>query len=221
MIALQNISKIYPVAKTEFYALRNVTLSVAVGEFVAVCGASGSGKTTLLNILGCVDNSSVGTYTLDGENVQSLSDRQRARLRNEKIGFVLQDFALISDQTVLFNVMLPLLLGKGPYKTIRDKALKALNQVGLGDQVKKKVNQLSGGQRQRVAIARAIVNEPAVLLADEPTGQLDSQTGIQIMELLKQLNAGGTTVIVVTHDRAVAGYAGRLLTVVDGRVLEG
>lgn len=220
MIDLVQISKIYTVGKEAFYALKEVDLHVATGEFLAVRGTSGSGKTTLLNIIGCLDSFNQGKYTLDGVDMVSLSKEHQAALRNKKFGFILQDFALINDQTVLFNVMLPLLLGKTPFSQIKRKAQQALNAVGILDQAKKKVNQLSGGQRQRVAIARAIVNSPEVILADEPTGQLDSETGKQIMTLLKSLNECGTTVIVVTHDSSIAAYANRIVRVSDGVLYE-
>lgn len=219
MIELKNISKIYKVAKEDFYALRNVNLHIGAGEFVAVQGASGSGKTTLLNIIGCMDTASEGTYCLDGEDVSGFSDEKASQIRNQRIGFVLQDFALINRQTVLYNVMLPALLGKTPYRRIKGMAIDVLEQVGLSDQATKKVNQLSGGQRQRVAIARALINRPALLLADEPTGQLDSETGKQIMELLMAQNRKGITVIVVTHDATVAAYTDRIITVSDGQIL--
>ena len=218
MIDLQNISKIYPVGKEKFYALNGVSLHIEKGEFVAIRGASGSGKTTLLNIIGCLDDPSEGTYTLEGQSVGKLSDEKKSAIRNAKVGFVLQDFALLEDRTVLYNVMLPLLLGKMPYFKIRRKAKNALKLVGVADQAGKKANQLSGGQRQRVAIARAMANDPAILLADEPTGQLDSKTGIAVMELLKSLNEQGITVVVVTHDDKVASYASRIITVSDGKI---
>ena len=218
MIDLQNTSKIYKVAKEDFYALRSVDLHVERGEFISVCGTSGSGKTTLLDIIGLLDDMSEGTYTFNGQDVSQLKDGARAALRNREIGFVLQDFALIDSQTVIYNVMLPLLFGRGPFREIKARAMKALQSVGLADQAGKKANQLSGGQRQRVAIARAIVNNPSVLLADEPTGQLDSRTSAQIMELIKSLNDDGLTVIVVTHDPNVAAVAKRHLTISDGQI---
>ena len=220
MIKLANISKIYPVGKEKFYALNDVTLHIDKGEFVAICGASGSGKSTLLNIIGCLDTPSEGTYTLEGVDVATLSNEKQSQIRNEKVGFVLQDFALIESQTVLYNVMLPLLLSKTPYKLIRKKAMAALELVGVADQANKKANRLSGGQRQRVAIARAMVNDPAIILADEPTGQLDSKTGEQIMEILKSLNAQGITVLAVTHDEKVASYASRRIVLSDGKIIE-
>ena len=221
MIELKQVSKVYTVDREAFFALKKVDLRVAAGEFVAVRGTSGSGKTTLLNIIGCLDVLDGGEYILDGVNVASLSDEEKAALRNKKIGFVLQDFALINDQTVLYNVMLPMLLGSVPYTQIKRKAQQVLQMVGITEQAKKRVNQLSGGQRQRVAIARALVNDPEVILADEPTGQLDSETGKQIMELLKELNESGVTIIVVTHDSAIAAYANRIIKVTDGVLSEG
>lgn len=219
MIELKNISKIYRVGKSDFYALDDVSLTIQAGEFVAIQGASGSGKTTMLNIIGCFDKSSSGSYYLDGTDISVMTDEETSVIRNEKIGFVLQDFALVESQTVIYNVMLPLLLGKTPYRKIRQRAMSMLEQVGILDQAKKKVNQLSGGQRQRVAIARAMVNDPTVILADEPTGQLDSKTGIAIMELLKEVNKAGTTVIMVTHDDALANYAHRKIHLLDGKVV--
>ena len=219
MITLQNISKIYKTGKEDFYALRDVSLTVEKGDFLAIRGASGSGKTTLLNMIGCMDRCSEGTYLLEGKSVKLLSDEELSRIRNEKIGFVLQDFGLINQQTVLYNVMLPALFSKLSLGDARKKAMDALKQVGLSDQLKKRVNQLSGGQRQRVAIARAIIMNPSILLADEPTGQLDSETGKQIMDLLSALNEQGITIILVTHDAAVASYAKRVVTVADGKLI--
>lgn len=220
MIELRNVSKIYQMGEKEFYALKDVTLTIEQGDFVAVRGASGSGKTTLLNIIGCLDSYTEGTYTLEGQDIGSLNDGKKAEIRNSKIGFVLQDFALINTESVYYNVALPLLFSKVPYGQIKNKVKAALEIVGLADQSDKLANQLSGGQRQRVAIARALVNDPGVILADEPTGQLDSRTGRQIMELLTELNRQGKTVIVVTHDAQVASYCTRQLWVRDGWVTE-
>ena len=219
MIELSHIKKIYRVGQEDFYALNDVNLKIQKGEFVSICGTSGSGKTTLLDIIGAIDTCSEGEYRFEGEDMNQLSDEKTAVFRNRKTGFVLQDFALINHQTVVYNVMLPLLFSKMPWREIRGKALNALSTVGVLDQAYKKANQLSGGQRQRVAIARAIVHDPAVLLADEPTGQLDSKTSMQIMELLKELNQTGITVIVVTHDAKVASFASRLITISDGKIL--
>ncbi len=219
MIELTNISKKYTVGENDFFALNDVSLKVEKGEFVSICGASGSGKTTLLNIIGTIDECTEGTYLFDDKNVSNMNDGKRAKLRNEQIGFVLQDFALINSQTVLYNVMLPMLLGKTRYRDIKGKAMKALQSVGIADQAQKKANQLSGGQRQRVAIARALVNEPGLILADEPTGQLDSETGKQIMGIFKKLNETGITVMIVTHDKSVAECANRTVTISDGRIV--
>lgn len=222
MIELKRISKTYEVSRYVYFeALKDVDLTIGDGEFVAVMGASGSGKSTLLNVIGCIDSyDDGGEYTVDGASVNSMSDAQKAKLRNSTFGFVLQDFALINSQTVAYNVMLPLLFSSVPNGEIRRRVARVLDKVGISDQAEKKANQLSGGQRQRVAIARAIVNSPRVILADEPTGQLDSKTGKQIMELLAELNREGITVIVVTHDKNVATFADRIITVADGQIVD-
>lgn len=219
MIELNNISKIYKIGINKFYALNDLSLKINDGDFIAITGASGSGKTTLLNIIGCLDTASEGKYLLDGNDISEMNDEKKAKIRNNKIGFVLQDFALINKQTVKYNVMLPLLFSKVPYKELSDRTDLALEKVGIANQTFKKANQLSGGQKQRVAIARAIVNSPSIILADEPTGQLDSKTGIQIMEVLKSLNDEGITVIVVTHDSNVASYAKRQIVLSDGKII--
>lgn len=219
MINLSNIKKKYKIGQEDFFALDGIDLQIERGEFVSVCGASGSGKTTLLDIIGTLDECSEGKYTFNNQDVRDFTDEKKAAFRNKEMGFVLQDFALINNQTVVYNVMLPLLYSKMPYKEIRKKALNILEIVGIADQADKKVKQLSGGQKQRVAIARAIVNEPSLLLADEPTGQLDSKTGRQIMEIIKGLNENGITVIVVTHDAKVADVASRKLTLSDGKII--
>ena len=217
MIELNRLNKYYKVGKQKFHALKDIDLTVGDGEMVAVIGKSGAGKTTLLNILGLVDTWDSGSYTLDGTDVKSLSDRRLAKMRNEKIGFVLQDFALIEDQTVLFNVSLPLLLGnKVRFVDVKPKAISALEKVGLLDQRNKKVGQLSGGQKQRVAIARAMINEPSLIHADVTTGALDTGTGLEIMELLRQRNESGTTVIIITHDEAISKSCGRIVRIGDG-----
>lgn len=219
MIELNDIQKIYRVAKSDFYALNHVSLTIREGEFLSICGASGSGKTTLLNVIGCLDTFEGGQYLLDGADISKLKDEKKSRLRNAHFGFVLQDFALINSQSVLYNVMLPLLFSKRPCGQLKAMAMAALDTVGISDQAGKKVNQLSGGQRQRVAIARAIVNEPKAILADEPTGQLDSKTSGQIMDTLAALNRTGITVIVVTHDPVVAASASRTITISDGQIV--
>ncbi|MBQ6670564.1 MAG: ABC transporter ATP-binding protein [Firmicutes bacterium] len=220
MIKLEKINKIYKVGGEDFFALRDIDLEIPDGGYVSICGASGSGKTTLLNILGCLDEPSSGTYMMDDIDISKASSSKKARIRNEKVGFVLQDFALVNTQTVIYNVMLPLLYSKVPYHKIRGMAMNALEKVGLKDLAQKKANQLSGGQRQRVAIARAIVIEPSLILADEPTGQLDSATGMQIMQLLGSFNKNGTTLIVVTHDQKVAAMSDRIVTLSDGKVIQ-
>lgn len=220
MIQLKNINKTYESSKdVRCQALKNVSLEISKGDFVAIVGASGCGKTTLLNIIGCLDTHDEGEYLLDGLDVGELNEDKKARLRNEKIGFVLQDFALINNQTVGYNVELPLLFGKTPYSEIQPKVTEALEKVGLLDKIKNKANELSGGQRQRVAIARALINSPELILADEPTGQLDSKMGMQIMQLLTELNKEGITVVVVTHDNTVASYANKVITMSDGEIV--
>ena len=220
MIDLQHISKTYPLRNGKFYALRDVTLHVNPGEFLAIHGASGAGKSTLLNIIGCMDDFSDGRYLLEGADAGNMPDHKKSAIRNQKIGFVLQDFALVNDQTVLYNVMLPLLFGNTPFRLIRKKAAAALERVGLSQQASQRVHLLSGGEKQRVAIARAIVTDPVLLLADEPTGQLDSKTGEQIMELLCNLHEKGITILMVTHNADIAAYADRILTVKDGVLID-
>ena len=218
MIELKHVDKKYKVGKDDFYALKDANVTIQNGEFVAVCGASGSGKSTLLNIIGCTDEFEAGEYLLDGESIGAFSPSRKAQIRNTEIGFVLQDFALIEGQTVLYNVMLPGLIGKGSLKEAKAKALKALECVGLADQAGKKAVQLSGGQKQRVAIARAIMNDPQLILADEPTGQLDTATGESIMELLLKLHAEGKTILMVTHNEGLAERADRVIRIEDGRI---
>lgn len=220
MIELNGVSKIYKDGGTVFYALKSIDLKITDSEFVSICGRSGSGKTTLLNIIGTLDKFNSGTYYLDGNDIGKMCDREKSHLRNEKIGFVLQDFALIDYQTVLYNVMLPLLYSKIPFSKTRRKAEKMLNEVGLEKQIRKRVSQLSGGQKQRVAIARALVNDPSVILADEPTGQLDRATSVEIMQLLKEINSQGRTLIIVTHDEKVAALADRIITISDGKIVK-
>ncbi|MGN0455885.1 MAG: ABC transporter ATP-binding protein [Acutalibacteraceae bacterium] len=219
MIKVENLIKTYKLGKDLFYALDDVSLTVDDGELVAICGTSGAGKSTLLNILGCLDKADSGKYYLDDVDVFSLKDSKTAKLRNKKIGFVLQDFSLINQKKVDFNVMLPMYFDNTPGKQMKIKADKALKAVGLEDQKNKKANQLSGGQRQRVAIARAIVNNPSVVLADEPTGALDSKTSQSIMELFKELNKKGITVIIVTHDKEIASYCNRQIEIKDGKII--
>ena len=192
---------------------------ISDGEMVAIIGKSGAGKSTLLHILACIDSYQSGEYTIDGTLVKNLSEGQYAQIRNEKIGIVMQDFALVEDFSALENVLIPLDFAKKKIKNKKEKALEALKAVGMGDLSKKPCNKLSGGQKQRVAIARAIVNEPAMILADEPTGALDTKTSAEIMELFKRLNKEGKTVVIVTHDPKVAEQCSRVIEVSDGKII--
>ena len=220
MIRLDNIVKIYnPKKSNEFEALHGVSAEIKDGEMVAVIGKSGAGKSTLLHILACIDSYQEGEYTIDGTLVKNLSERQYAKIRNEKIGMVMQDFALVEDFTALENVMIPLNFSKKKITNKKEKALAALRSVGIEDLAKKPCNKLSGGQKQRVAIARAIVNEPTMILADEPTGALDTKTSAEIMELFRSLNEQGRTVVIVTHDPKVAEQCGRVIEISDGEIV--
>lgn len=220
MIELKNISKKYGTKDNTFYALKNINLEIEEGSFIAIMGRSGAGKSTLLQIIGCLDLFDKGEYILDNYRIQEMHDNQLAKIRNEKIGFVFQDFSLLNQQSVLFNVMLPMYFNKTPYKQMKERALHSLEIVGLLEHAKKKAHQLSGGQRQRVAIARAIVNSPSIILADEPTGALDSETSKHIMDLFQKLNKIGLTVVVVTHDQGVADYCSRIITINDGKIIQ-
>ena len=220
MVQLKNIVKIYnPKKQNEFEALHKVSATIKDGEMVAVIGKSGAGKSTLLHILACIDSYQDGEYSIDGTLVKDLSEREYAKIRNEKIGMVMQDFALVEDFTALENVMIPLNFAKKKIPNKKEKALAALRSVGIEKLAKKPCNKLSGGQKQRVAIARAIVNEPSMILADEPTGALDSKTSAEIMELFKSLNEQGRTIVIVTHDLKVAEQCGRVIEISDGKIL--
>ena len=220
MITLSNIHKIYnPKKANEFEALRGVSLTIEDGEMVAIIGKSGAGKSTLLHILACIDSYESGEYKIDDVLIQKLSERQYARIRNEKIGMVMQDFALVDDFSAIENVMLPLDFASKKKLNRKALAMKALQSVGMDSMAKKPVNKLSGGQKQRVAIARAIVNEPSVILADEPTGALDTKTAAEIMGVFKQLNEQGKTVIIVTHDMGVAQQCDRIIEISDGLIV--
>ena len=212
MIQLRGIQKSYLIGETRFSALQNINLSIEHGESVAIMGKSGAGKSTLLNILGCLDNFDSGNYFLDNVEIGMQNDETLSKIRNERIGFVLQDFALISHKSVIFNTMLPMFFDKTPRALMKEKALEALDSVGLTNQMHKRVNQLSGGQRQRVAKA------PLLILADEPTGALDSDTGKEVMDILMKMNDRGITLVVVTHDDDVAAYCSRKIILSDGRV---
>jgi putative ABC transport system ATP-binding protein len=220
MLKMRNISKIYRTDLIETHALRDFSLDVAAGEFVAVTGPSGSGKTTFLNVAGLLETFDTGTYELDGVAVSRLSDDKRSRLRNEKIGFIFQGFNLIPDLNIYDNVDVPLRYRRLRNADRHERITSALDLVGLGSRMKHMPSQLSGGQQQRVAIARAIAGDPAFLLADEPTGNLDSLMARQVMELLEQINEMGTTIVLVTHDPELAQRAQRNVHVVDGQISE-
>ncbi len=219
LLVLKQIRKIYKVGSEQVHALDGVDLDVLAGEYVAIMGASGSGKSTLMNLLGCLDSPTSGSYRLNGVAVEALNDEELAVIRNEEIGFVFQTFNLLARTTALRNVELPLIYAGVSKAERRRMAERALERVGLGDRMSHRSNELSGGQRQRVAIARALVNEPSILLADEPTGNLDSTTSAEIMELFDQLNQSGNTVIVVTHEDDIARHAQRVVTLRDGKVI--
>lgn len=220
MIEISNVTKTYnPKKSNAFTALKNVSLTINDGEMIAIIGKSGAGKSTLLHILACIDNYQDGEYKIDSTLVKKLSERQIAKIRNEKIGMVMQDFALIEDFSALENVMLPLNFAKKKKPNRSELALNALKSVGMDEFAKKPVNKLSGGQKQRVAIARAIVNEPSLILADEPTGALDTKTSEEIMEVFKKLNHGGKTVVIVTHDPNIAKRCGRIVEISDGEIV--
>lgn len=214
----QNIIKVYPMGKQKVHALRGVSFTAMAGDFLAIMGPSGSGKSTLMHIIGCLDRPTEGKVVFEGLDVSKASDNKLADIRNQKIGFVFQQFNLLARTTALQNVEVPLLYAGVKRRERRERAVAALESVGLQDRMHHRPNELSGGQRQRVAIARALVNEPTILLADEPTGALDSQTGHEIMALFRQLNADGHTVILVTHEREVATHAKRIMHIRDGLI---
>jgi putative ABC transport system ATP-binding protein len=219
-IQLENIRKTFHLGDTEVRALDNVDLAVEPGDFLAVIGASGSGKSTLMNVIGCLDRPDSGHYLLEGRPVGDLNRRQLADIRNQRIGFVFQGFNLLARTTALENVMLPLLYTRGglPSAQLHLRAVEALRRVGLADRMHHEPNQLSGGQQQRVAIARALVNDPAIILADEPTGNLDSRTTLDVLALFQELNDNGITIVLVTHEGDVAEHAGRIIEMQDGRI---
>jgi putative ABC transport system ATP-binding protein len=218
LITMTELTRVYDLGPQKIYALNGVNLTIEQGEYVAIMGPSGSGKSTLMNIIGCLDTPTSGSYVLDGVPVETLDDDQLAAIRNRKIGFVFQTFNLLARTTALQNVELPLVYAKVPRAERRRLAEEALVAVGLGDRMGHQPNELSGGQRQRVAIARALVNKPSLLLADEPTGNLDSQTGREILDLFHELHARGNSIIMVTHEDDVAQEAARIIHIRDGKV---
>ena len=218
MIRTESLTKTYQMGSTEVRALQDVSMEIRRNEYVAIMGPSGSGKSTLMNLIGCLDTPTSGRYWLNEKLVSELNDDELARIRNKEIGFVFQTFNLLPRATALHNVELPLVYGGVPAKERTERAKKALLQVELSDRMDHKPSELSGGQRQRVALARALVNQPSIILADEPTGNLDSQTGVEILKLFEKLHSDGNTIIVVTHDRDVAAYARRVISIRDGRI---
>ncbi|MFB3897907.1 MAG: ABC transporter ATP-binding protein [bacterium] len=220
MVQLTNIVKTYDLGKIQVPALKEVSLTVEKNEFVAIMGASGSGKSTLMNIIGCLDGFNSGTYFLDGTEVSKLSENELAEIRNQKIGFVFQTFNLLSKYNALQNIELPMIYGGESRSNRRNIAMESLERVGLKQRWQHRPNELSGGERQRVAIARALVNNPAILLADEPTGNLDSQMGKEIMETFTALHQEGVTIILVTHEADIAEYAHRTIRLFDGKIIK-
>ncbi len=220
LIEIADLNKYYGQGKTRFHALKDINLKVAEGEMVSIMGKSGSGKSTLLNIIGCMDVFDEGSYHFCGKDIRKMSEEKKAHLRNRSIGYVFQDFCLLNQKTVLFNTMLPMFFNSTPYGKMKKIAMEALETVGIADQAKKKANQLSGGQRQRVAVARALVNQPDIILADEPTGALDSTTSGQLMELFCTLNQQGITILIVTHDRMVSEICRRHIYLKDGKITD-
>jgi len=222
LIEIKDLTKVYGVGNVAVHALRGINATVEQGEFVAVMGASGSGKSTLMNILGCLDRPTSGTYILDGEDVSRLSKNQLASVRNRKIGFVFQSYNLLPRFTATKNVVLPMMYNGNSHASDKERAERALamlESVGLGDRARHKPNELSGGQQQRVAIARALVNTPSIILADEPTGNLDTHSSMEIIDLLHQLHEQGTTIVMVTHEVDIASRAGRVIYLQDGQIV--
>ncbi|TQR98019.1 ABC transporter ATP-binding protein [Paenibacillus ottowii] len=218
VIEIKELKKRYEVGGQEIQALRSVNLSINEGEFVAIMGPSGSGKSTMMNVIGCLDHPDTGKYYLDGYSILDARENELSEIRNEKLGFVFQKFYLLPRTTALANVELPMMYAGVPAKERRERAIEALRMVGLAERMYNKPNELSGGQQQRVSIARALVNHPVILLADEPTGALDTKTSIEIMELFQGLNEQGKTIVLVTHELEIAEYAKRLISFRDGNI---
>jgi putative ABC transport system ATP-binding protein len=221
LIETKDIVKDYDMGKVKVRALNGVSLSVEKGEFVAIMGPSGSGKSTLMHIIGCLDTPTGGSYILDSTKVSELHKSDLAAIRNKEVGFVFQTFNLLPHLNILKNVELPLMYAGIPYRSRIKQAKEVLESVGLGDRLRHKPGELSGGQRQRVAIARAIVNKPSIVLADEPTGNLDTQAGSDILSIFSELHANGHTIIIVTHDPEVANRANRIVNIIDGKIVDG
>jgi putative ABC transport system ATP-binding protein len=219
LISIRELRKTYQMGEVEVRALDGVDLAIEAGEYVAIMGPSGSGKSTLMNLIGCLDTPTSGSYVLNDQPVSGLEDADLARIRNREIGFVFQTFNLLPRATALANVELPLIYARMATSGRRQQAHEALDRVGLGDRIKHQPNELSGGQRQRVAIARALVNRPSILLADEPTGNLDSRTSEEIMTLFDELNSAGDTILIVTHEEEIAAHCRRVVRLLDGRVV--
>ncbi len=218
LIDIRDVTKVYQMGQEMVHALSGVTVGVERGEYVAIMGPSGSGKSTLMNLVGCLDTPTSGSYVLNGREVARMTDDELAAIRNQEIGFVFQTFNLLPRTTALQQVELPLVYSGLPRKERKERAIKALEAVGLADRMTHQPNEMSGGQRQRVAVARALINNPSILLADEPTGNLDSQTGNEIMTLFAQLNARGNTIVLVTHEEDIAAHARRIVRLRDGKV---
>ncbi|MCP3797471.1 ABC transporter ATP-binding protein [Paenibacillus sp. CH40] len=218
VIEIKELKKIYEVGGQEIQALRGVDLSISEGEFVAIMGPSGSGKSTMMNVIGCLDHPDTGKYYLDGYSILDARENELSEIRNQKLGFVFQKFYLLPRTTALANVELPMMYAGIPAKERRERAVEALRSVGLAERMYNKPNELSGGQQQRVSIARALVNNPVILLADEPTGALDTKTSVEIMELFQGLNEQGRTIVLVTHELEIAEYAKRLISFRDGNI---
>jgi putative ABC transport system ATP-binding protein len=220
ILRMQNINKSYYLGGKEIEVLHDINLTIHAGEFVSLLGPSGSGKTTMMNIIGCLDTASSGNYLLSGNDIDSLDEVELAKVRNKEIGFVFQSFQLLARLTALQNVELPLIYAGVSASERKRRAKEILTRVGLGTKMKNHPNQLSGGEQQRVAIARALVTEPTILLADEPTGALDQKTGAQVMELFEEINREGRTIVMITHDIAIASHAKRVVNILDGRLAE-